>query len=71
MERLQQNLNRMPAEEQAKQMPQYQEAERQACQWLWKDQQQGVGAEQYRAEGGYELSAFVTTFGQYCERYRR
>ena len=70
MQRMQENLAGRSLEEQARVQPQIQRAERQACQRLRRERQEGVPDEEYRRQGGYQFLAFAQQFERYCETIR-
>ena len=70
MQRMQESLAGRSLEEQARLQPQIQRAERQACQRLRHERQEGVSDEEYRRQGGYQFLAFAQDFERYCERLR-
>ena len=70
MQRMQESLAGRSLEEQARLQPQIQRAERQACQRLRHERQEGVSDEEYRRQGGYQFLAFAQDFERYCETIR-
>ena len=68
--RMQESLAGRSLEEQARLQPQIQRAERQACQRLRHERQEGVSDEEYRRQGGYQFLAFAQDFERYCETIR-
>jgi hypothetical protein len=70
MQRMQESLAGRSLEEQARFRPQIQRAERQACQRLRHERQEGVLDEEYRRQGGYQFLAFAQQFERYCETIR-
>ena len=70
LQRMQESLAGRSLEEQARVQPQIQRAERQACQRLRHERQEGVPDEEYRQQGGYQFLAFAQQFERYCETLR-
>jgi len=70
MQRMQESLAGRSLEEQARLQPQIQRVERQACQRLRHERQEGVPDEEYRRQGGYQFLAFARDFERYCETLR-
>jgi hypothetical protein len=70
MQRMQEILAGRSPEEQARLQPEIQRAERQACQRLRHERQEGISDEEYRQEGGYQFLAFAQQFERYCETLR-
>ena len=67
MQRMQENLAARSPEEQARLKPQIQRAEREACQRLRRERQEGVPDEEYRQQGGDQFVAFAGDFERYCQ----
>ncbi|HJS66483.1 MAG TPA: hypothetical protein VJ760_04030 [Nitrospiraceae bacterium] len=70
MRQTQEQLSLRSPEEQERLQPQIRRAERQACQRLKQDRQEGVRDDEYRRQGGDVFVGYVLQFEQYCERIR-
>jgi hypothetical protein len=70
LNRMQESLAGRSLEELGRVQPQIQRAERQACQRLRYERQEGVPDEEYRRQGGYQFLAFAQQFERYCETLR-
>ena len=67
MQRMQENLTGRSPEDQARLQPKLQRAEREACQRLRRERQEGVSDEEYRGQGGDQFLAFTGQFERYCQ----
>jgi hypothetical protein len=67
MKRMQENLTGRSPDEQARLQPKIQRAEREACQRLRRERQEGVSDEEYRGQGGDQFLAFTGQFERYCQ----
>jgi len=70
LNRMQEGLAGRSLEELGRVQPQMQQAERQACQRLRLERQEGVSDDEYRQQGGYQFLAFAQQFERYCETLR-
>ena len=70
LNRMQEGLAGRSLEELGRVQPQIQRAERQACQRLRLERQEGVSDDEYRQQGGYQFLAFAQQFERYCETLR-
>lgn len=70
MQQSQENVSRLSLDEQQRFQPKIRQAEQRACQRLKKDQQEGIGLDDYRGQGGDEFAAYVQQFERYCETLR-
>jgi hypothetical protein len=70
MQRMQENLASRSLDDQARLQPKIQRAEREACQRLRLERQEGVSDDEYRQQGGYQFLAFAQQFERYCETNR-
>ena len=67
LKRMEESLGRMTVDEQARVQPQVQRAQRQACEKLRKERQEGVPREDYRRQGGDEFLVFAWQLEFYCQ----
>jgi hypothetical protein len=70
LHQMQENLAGRSLEELGRMQLQIQRAERQACQRLRLERQEGVSEDEYRQQGGYQFLAFAQQFERYCETNR-
>ncbi|WP_455379073.1 hypothetical protein [Petrachloros mirabilis] len=70
MKQMQENLAKLPLDEQQRFQPKIRQAERRACQRLKKEKEEGMGLDDYRDQGGIEFVAYVQQFERYCESLR-
>jgi hypothetical protein len=67
LKRMQESMAGRSLEEQARLQPQMQRAERQACEQVRRERQEGVPKEEYRRQGGDQFLVFAQQFEQYCQ----
>ena len=70
LNQMQEGLAGRSLEELDRMQLQIQRAERQACQRLRLERQEGVSDDEYRRQGGYQFLAFAQQFERYCEMPR-
>ena len=70
LKHMEESLGRMTVDEQARVQPQVQRAQRQACEKLRKERQEGVPREDYRRQGGDEFLVFAWQLEFYCQTNR-
>jgi hypothetical protein len=66
LKRLQENMAGRSLDEQARFQPQINRAERQACEQVRRERQEGVPKEDYRRQGGDQFLIFAQQLEQYC-----
>ena len=66
LKRMQESLAGRSLDEQARLQPQINRAERQACEQVRRERQEGVPKENYRREGGDQFLVFAQQLEQYC-----
>ena len=67
LKRMQESMAGRSLEEQARLQPQMQRAERQACERVRRERQEGVPKEEYRQQGGDQFLVFAQQLEQYCQ----
>jgi len=67
LKRMQESMAGRSLEEQARLQPQLQRAERQACERVRRERQEGVPKEEYRQQGGDQFLVFAQQLEQYCQ----
>lgn len=67
LQRMQETMAGHSLEEQARLQPQINRAERQACEQVRREREEGVPKEEYRQQGGDQFLVFAQQIEQYCQ----
>jgi hypothetical protein len=70
LKRVQESMAGRSLDEQARLQPQINRAERQACEQVRRERQEGVPKEEYRRQGGDQFLIFAQQLEQYCQTAR-
>lgn len=66
LKRMQESMAGRSLDEQARLQPQINRSERQACEQIHRERQEGVPKENYRRQGGDQFLIFAQQLEQYC-----